>query len=74
MNEKCNQCGGDGYYVGTTSGHGCNGTQEDCDKTCPVPIPIQEPCDLCEGTGRVEEGKNSPEITQKEIKPEDIPF
>ena len=49
--DKCKNCGGDGYYVGTTSGHGCDGTQESCDMNCPVLIPVQEQCDECGGTG-----------------------
>lgn len=75
MKETCRQCGGDGYYVSTTSGHGCNGTQEDCNRSCPVPVPVQEPCEMCEGTGQVEEGQNPPEISSiKEVREDDLPF
>jgi len=34
-----NNCGNDG----TLAEHGCNGTEEDCMKTCPIPAP----CEFC---------------------------
>ncbi len=45
----CPQCGGTGYQDGY--GHGCDGTDEDCARTCPVQI--QEPCGFCGGYGEV---------------------
>jgi RecJ-like exonuclease len=48
---KCPFCGGDGWYQETGSEHGCDGTEEMCIETCPVPVPIQVQCQACEGTG-----------------------
>jgi hypothetical protein len=49
--KSCDNCGGDGYTVGSTteSEHGCDGTEEMCQRTCPIPVevPYQQPCELC---------------------------
>lgn len=50
----CPECDGAGYSTG--SDHGCNGTDEDCNITCPVPIQMQ--CEVCEGEGTVEVYEN----------------
>lgn len=53
--EDCSNCQGDGWTlgIGVESGHGCDGTDEVCAVTCPVPVQvqIQEECDECGGHG-----------------------
>lgn len=49
---ECPNCADVGYIVSSRSGHGCNGTDEDCARVCPVEIPEQEQCEFC----HVEEG------------------
>lgn len=36
---ECPNCGN----KGTLAGHGCDGTEEDCKRTCPVPVQ----CEFC---------------------------
>jgi hypothetical protein len=50
----CGGCDGQGWYSGTSAGHGCDGTEEDCARSCPIPIQIQVPCSECGGTGFIE--------------------
>lgn len=50
VDSTCPECNGLGYSTG--SDHGCNGTDVDCQRTCPVPVQIQ--CDFCGGEGLVE--------------------
>ncbi len=56
---KCPDCDGEGFVIGETTGYGhaCDGTQEDCDKNCPIPVPeqTQEQCPTCNGTGEINE-------------------
>jgi len=49
----CPECFGNGWVSGSEAGHGCDGTEEDCQRTCPVQIQIQVVCDFCGGTGYV---------------------
>ena len=52
MNEEmCPQCGGSGAD-GVRAEHGCDGTEEMCARTCPVPV--QEMCSCCGGGGTVQ--------------------
>jgi len=56
---SCAVCGGAGYVFWLDTivgyGHGCDGTQESCSSTCPVPVPeeveVSETCPECFGTG-----------------------
>lgn len=50
----CPRCDGQGWVPDTGSAHGCNGTDEDCQNTCPVPVLVQKDCGLCL------EGKTTP--------------
>jgi len=56
---ECPECGGSGGRfwsdVGMDHGPNCDGFT--CKEPCPVPIeiPREEPCDICGGTGTVEE-------------------
>ena len=43
----CGPCGGSGAVGGTGSGHGCDGTAENCAETCPVPVPDAQECEYC---------------------------
>ena len=45
--KSCENCGGQGFTVTTASVHGCDGTEESCDATCPVPEAQQEQCEIC---------------------------
>ncbi len=47
---ECPECKGTGYW--TSAEHGCYGDESVCASTCPVPV--QQPCDCCAGTGYVE--------------------
>ncbi len=52
-NPNCIHCRGEGMVVRqrqiTAMGHGCDGTLEDCERTCPVPIPeLEQYQDYCE--------------------------
>ena len=51
--DRCSACNGRGTIVGTitVAGHGCDGTEEDCARTCPVGVPEQTE-ELCEYCGR----------------------
>jgi len=46
----CPECNGLGYT--TESGHGCDGSDEDCSRSCPIPVQVQ--CEYCGGAGLVE--------------------
>lgn len=48
---ECFNCNGDGWYQETESGHGCDGTDEVCAVTCPIPVAVQVQCETCGGTG-----------------------
>ena len=50
----CSECNGEGWILGNESGHGCNGTDEDCNRTCPIPIQKQIGCEYCLGSGHFE--------------------
>lgn len=50
----CPECNGDGWVVGSIAAHGCDGSEEDCARTCPVQEQTQEGCDFCGGTGIVD--------------------
>lgn len=43
---QCAECEGEGVKIIIVDayeiGHGCDGTEEDCIRTCPVPIPTQQ--------------------------------
>lgn len=39
---NCTKC--PGWYEDYKSGHGCDGTDENCAEICPVPIPVQILC------------------------------
>lgn len=41
-------CFGQGFTTVLGSGHGCDGTDEVCARTCPVPVPEQEQCQWCD--------------------------
>jgi len=58
--ECCPQCGGVGYFVVPRHVRGC--TWEKYASTCP--IPEQEMCDFCGGTGMIEQ----PTTVRKEEK------
>jgi len=45
--KACCVCGGQGFTVTTTSGHACDGTEESCQRNCPVPVQEQEQCEYC---------------------------
>lgn len=51
----CTECDGEGWVlgVGVESGHGCDGTDEVCAVTCPIPVQVQtqEECEACGGAG-----------------------
>lgn len=49
----CPECDGHGWYSGTESGHGCDGTERSCEQNCPVPIQVQVECEMCNGRGKV---------------------
>ena len=49
--EICELCKGEGWYSGSEAGHGCDGTDEDCQRTCPIQIQTQVGCEMCGGTG-----------------------
>jgi len=40
-------CDGRGCITTMGQGHGCDGTDEVCLVTCPVPVPEQEQCQWC---------------------------
>lgn len=48
---SCDRCQGQGWIEGSTSGHGCDGTDEDCARSCPIQVQTQEHCDQCGGSG-----------------------
>lgn len=50
----CDKCKGEGWYVGSEAGHGCDGTEESCSQNCPIQIQVQVGCDDCGGSGQVE--------------------
>ena len=50
---ECPDCNGDGWTSGSEAGHGCDGTDEDCQRSCPVQIQIQVGCETCNGTGEL---------------------
>lgn len=50
----CSECNGEGWILVNESGHGCNGTDEDCNRTCPIPIQKQVGCEYCLGSGYFE--------------------
>ena len=52
--DVCPNCNGDGWYSGSEAGHGCDGTDESCQRECPIEIQIQVECEVCGGTGRLE--------------------
>lgn len=64
MIRPCDQCQGSGQhqveYIDTESAHGCDGTEADCQKKCPIPIPVErieaEPCPRCVGMKRLHRG------------------
>lgn len=43
----CPRCDGSGLIDDTRSDHGCDGTDEDCNRTCPIPVPVQDSCAAC---------------------------
>ncbi len=49
----CPECEGHGWIYGSEAGHGCDGTEEDCNRNCPIQIQIQVGCEFCNGTGIV---------------------
>jgi len=51
--EVCGECKGDGWYSGSEAGHGCDGTEEGCARTCPIEIQIQVGCEQCLGKGKI---------------------
>ena len=53
--ECCPQCNGVGYFVVPRHARGC--TWDKCVSTCPVPD--QDMCDFCGGTGKVKEEKDA---------------
>ena len=53
VEDICPECNGEGWYSGSEAGHGCDGTEEDCQRTCPIQIQIQVGCEMCGGTGRI---------------------
>ena len=48
--EECPECGGSGWIEAMGMEHDprCDGT---CKVGCPVPVQVQEQCDLCAGQG-----------------------
>lgn len=53
IEDICPNCDGKGWVSGIEAGHGCDGTDEDCARTCPIPLQTQEGCGECEGKGRL---------------------
>lgn len=51
--EICGNCNGHGWISGSRAAHGCDGTEINCSKTCPVEEQTQEGCVDCMGTGMV---------------------
>jgi DnaJ-class molecular chaperone len=51
LTEPCEKCNGQGWFEDCDSGHGCDGTEADCVRNCPIPIQIQVECEWCFGTG-----------------------
>ena len=47
----CPNCDGYGWVSGSEAQHGCDGSEEDCQRTCPVQVQIQVGCEMCNGTG-----------------------
>lgn len=45
----CSHCGGQGWYEDVEAGHACDGTEQVCSQTCPVPIPCQTQCPCVTG-------------------------
>lgn len=61
---ECPECNGVGYS--TESGHGCDGSNEMCSRTCPVPV--QRQCEFCGGSGVVEVAAPIPNEPSDDIK------
>lgn len=53
MKENCPNCDGNGWVLGSKADHGCDGTDEVCNRICPVQVQIQIGCDYCGGSGLV---------------------
>jgi DnaJ-class molecular chaperone len=53
VEDICPNCGGYGWVSGSEAGHGCDGTDEDCARNCPIQVQIQEGCHVCGGTGKI---------------------
>ena len=34
----CPKCNGNGWYSGREAGHDCDGTEESCNRNCPIQI------------------------------------
>lgn len=49
----CPTCNGDGWYSGSEYGHDCDGTDESCQRNCPVQVQIQVGCEDCMGEGYI---------------------
>lgn len=50
----CGKCEGQGWYSGSEAGHDCGGTEESCQRNCPIEVQIQVQCEECQGTGKYE--------------------
>jgi hypothetical protein len=54
VTDICPNCRGEGFVIETKMEHGCNGTDEDCLRICPVQALIQICCGACGGSGQIE--------------------
>ena len=53
VEDLCPNCFGSGWVDGVETGHGCDGTEENCARICPIQIQIQVGCEFCGGTGKI---------------------
>ena len=53
IEDICPECNGNGWYSGSEAGHDCDGTEESCNRNCPIQIQIQVGCEICGGTGKI---------------------
>ena len=54
VQDVCEECDGKGWYSGSEAGHDCDGTEESCNRNCPIQIQTKVGCEICGGSGREE--------------------